>query len=286
MAKLSEEQKLKRSETRQKNKEKKDLEEKQRRKEDKLQEDLKKAKRYKKDIPIKRTFKINDKVIALGARWKNCIITEVIEDRIYKISYTSVNNNYGNPIETKEETYLHWSDLKLVGSKENKESFVKYSLHQDLHFSQREVSDLISKAYRFGTDMNPDYQRDYVWEEKHRIALLDSMFKGIDIGKFVFIYTDEHDIEKPLYEILDGKQRMTTLLDFFNDQFQYKGYYFSELNPKDRQYLERYLISIAETKKKLSNKEKYEYFLALNISGVPQTEDQIKKVRSLLNKEK
>lgn len=280
MPKLTEEQKQKRAETRRKNKEIKEAKELAERKESQRLEKLDRARRFRDEEP-RRTFKVGDEVVVLGTNWKNCKVVEVLDEgRTYKVSYIFTNNNYGNPKDHSEETYENWANLKLVGSKENKESFVKESFFNNIQFSNRQVSDILSKKYYFGLDLNPDYQRDYVWEEKDRVFLIDSMFKGLDIGKFVFIhrgYSDEFS-----YEVLDGKQRITTLLDFFNDKFKYKGYYYSELHPNDRRYLDRYLISVAETKEEMTQKDKYEYFLALNIGGVSQSQEQIEKVRKLL----
>jgi len=56
--------------------------------------------------------------------------------------------------------------------------------------------------------------------------LIESVFNRVDIGKFVFIHLGYHsDI---MYEILDGKQRLTALYRFYTDQFTYNGYYYSE----------------------------------------------------------
>lgn len=76
-----------------------------------------------------------------------------------------------------------------------------------------------------------------------------------------------------------------SFLKFFNDGFQYKGYYFSELCRKDQMFVERYPISMAETNDAITQKDKYEYFLALNTTGKPQDQDHMKMVQELLNKE-
>lgn len=287
MAKLTEEQKQQRAETRRKNKELKEIEEKKKTHEEYLKKSLKEARLYR-NVNARRKFKVGQEVVLIGHNWRDCIIKEVLDNgNTYLIEYVYKNNNYGNPTFHKAEAYKNWSEIKEVNGKVSSESFQKKSsLHYNLSFSNRQVEDLFSKAYHFGVDMNPEYQRDYVWDEENKIALIDSMFKGIDIGKFVFIVKDYDTVNEPLFEVLDGKQRMTTILDFFNDGFQYKGFYFSELKPEDQRYLSRYTVSMAETKEELSNKEKYEYFLSLNISGVPQTEEQIKKVKKLLEKEK
>ena len=45
-------------------------------------------------------------------------------------------------------------------------------------------------------------------------------------------------IEDYGYDVLDGKQRLTTLIEYFTDSFKYKGKYFSELS-----FLDQYKIT-------------------------------------------
>lgn len=73
--------------------------------------------------------------------------------------------------------------------------------------------------------MDPDYQRDYVWADKDKEYLLDSIFSKLDIGKFVLVEQDSkvwfetHN----MYEILDGKQRLSTLVAFYENRIPYHG---------------------------------------------------------------
>ena len=80
--------------------------------------------------------------------------------------------------------------------------------------------------------MNPDYQRDYVWELSDKQLLIDSIFNNIDIGKFAFIHLDYKTWNKTgyAYEILDGKQRLKTIIDFYENRFSYKGIYYNDLS--------------------------------------------------------
>ena len=57
----------------------------------------------------------------------------------------------------------------------------------------------------------PDYQRGYVWEQEDKELLLDSIFKNIDIGKFVFIrLSDSEWMERNFgYEIRKPRIKAT-----------------------------------------------------------------------------
>ena len=52
------------------------------------------------------------------------------------------------------------------------------------------------------------------------MLLLDSIFKNIDIGKFVLIHlSDSEWVERGFgYEILDGKQRLSALIEFYENK--------------------------------------------------------------------
>ena len=68
-----------------------------------------------------------------------------------------------------------------------------------------------SWVYRI--DLDADYQREVIWSRKQKLELLDSIVKDIDIPKLYLV--EVKDNEQYDYECIDGKQRMTTILNFF-----------------------------------------------------------------------
>jgi hypothetical protein len=70
--------------------------------------------------------------------------------------------------------------------------------------------------YVYRIDLDADYQREKIWSRKNQEELLDSILQNIDIPK---IYLAEvRDDETFDFECIDGKQRMTTLLDFYKPE--------------------------------------------------------------------
>jgi len=210
---------------------------------------------------------------------ENVIVEEVLEDgKIYKIDFSSTNNNYGNPITTHHhKMYIKWLDIRKINN--NKQSLVKNN-DLKLSYSQGTMSSILSKAYYFGIDFNPEYQRDYVWELEDKISLIDSIYNFIDIGKFAFIYNEYYSSDFG-YQILDGKQRIRAILDYYEDRFKYQEKYFSELSRHDQNHLMEYPISYAEIRD-ITQEQILRYFLKLNISGKVMGKEQIDKVRKLL----
>ena len=85
-------------------------------------------------------------------------------------------------------------------------------------------------------DFNPPYQRyGNVWAEDKKQLLLDSILNGYDIPKFYLHYITDFDNEinnsGMAYAIIDGKQRLQTLRDFFENKLKLSNEFIYEKNP-------------------------------------------------------
>ena len=134
----------------------------------------------------------------------------------------------------------------------------------------------------FGINMDPEYQRGYVWTDADKESLLDSVFGNIDIGKFVLVRLEgeEYDKKKMSYEILDGKQRLSTLVDFYENRFPYKGCYFNDLSLEDRYCFKNHHISLAEVDTS-DKKTILRHFLMLNQTGRAMDKEHLAKIEKM-----
>lgn len=175
-----------------------------------------------------------------------------------------------------------WYDLAKDAQKDTK--FTVDNLSQ-LFFGNTDLECLLHYAYYFGIDFDVDYQRGYVWNQEDKEALIESIFNGCDIGKFVLVrrpYNVKDDV--PLYEILDGKQRFSTLLDFVEDRITYKGVKFSEMSFKDRHTIESVQCSYAKVEAdQYSKKQILELFYRLNRHGKVMDTAHLEKVKKMLD---
>lgn len=226
-------------------------------------------------------FNFGDKVIY--GNFKNVIIMEELKNgKVYKIEYDSTSYNYKPILEPRTSAYKMWYELQPIN--EGVTSSFQCDNDLRLNYHQTDIDQLLNYYYRFGIEMSPDYQRGLVGELKDKQLLIDSIFHNIDIGKFVLIkneydYSKEHGGKS--YEILDGKQRISTIIEFTENRFQYRGKYFKDLCPIDICFIRNYCISIAEVQN-ITIEQKYRYFLNLNKCGKSVTQDQLKKVEDLL----
>lgn len=63
-------------------------------------------------------------------------------------------------------------------------------------------------------ELEPPYQRKPAWKTKQRRLLLSSLFDGIPVPALIFYKYFRKDKAKDVYDVLDGKQRLETILHF------------------------------------------------------------------------
>lgn len=224
-----------------------------------------------------RRFAVDERV-QFGAH-NETYIREICEDGLYyKVESIAVKRDRDKPAEN-EMRYVEWIELFKYGKglphRFSKEE--KYYIKQ----SNSTIDSLLHMVYHPGVDFDVEYQRDHVWELSDKVALIDSIFNNIDIGKFVFVQRD-FGVKGKLYEIIDGKQRLTALKEFYEDRFMYKGYFFSELNNVDKNKFENHSIVYGY----LQNPDKraiFETFIKVNTTGRAMENKDIEKVKKLLN---
>lgn len=62
----------------------------------------------------------------------------------------------------------------------------------------------------------PKFQRNFVWKKKARQSLINSIKQGLPIGSFLL-----QRLNNGQYNIIDGRQRFSTLLDYENHRYEY-----------------------------------------------------------------
>lgn len=159
----------------------------------------------------------------------------------------------------------------------------------DKEFAKTPTSNLVKNTYNVSvdslllrmrhTDMHPVYQRGLVWDIQSKQNLIDALVQGRSIGAITFAKNGYS--RGSIYEILDGKQRLTTIAEFVADSFTYQGIYFSELSAKAQSDFFNTSVSVIDVS--FSNdKEKIEYFIELNSAGVRVSQEFLEGLKSLL----
>ena len=237
----------------------------------------------KKIIPLNptRRFEPGERVI-LGAHDEVYVRESHSDGLYYTCEAINVKRERDKP--GRNEFFVQpWIELYKYG--QNHEfSFTKEEKYRIRQLNSP-VDSLLHMVYasHAGVDFDVEYQREHVWTTKDKVALIDSIFNNIDIGKIVLVqrpYTA--DI---FYEVLDGKQRITAIRDFYEDRFKYKGFYYSELSRMDKYKFGNHGITLGYLEN--PNKEAiFESFIKLNTCGKPMAKKHIDHVKHLLKEYK
>ncbi len=223
--------------------------------------------------PANRTLRVGDD-IELGAL-KNCKVVELRNDgRIVVFSYNRIDSNYGKPIDQGTHYMaVHWTNTVALDKCRN-DAVVKDSTIYD-GYRTTTLSSLLSRQLR-GLNDSPVYQRGYRWTEVDQQRLLESLFAGREIGRFMFVDNPYPQLD----EVLDGKQRLHCLWLFYTSQIAYKGLYWHELSIRDRDHIENRTVQYVDLPgTRFKKSDLLTIFLEVNAAGVPQTEDHLTKVR-------
>lgn len=161
-------------------------------------------------------------------------------------------------------------------------------VHQENEFNLRNynqtISSLISIVYNWPVNFNPEYQRDFCWTLEDNVKLIDSIFNNVDIQKFSFVnYSyDKYVKTSFLYEVLDGKQRLKAILDFYEDRFLYKGLKYSELSHYDKHHFLDHHVVVSELETDDDNLTK-KAFIFLNTTGRRVENEHLEKVKAVIH---
>ncbi len=127
------------------------------------------------------------------------------------------------------------------------------------------------KLYKEGNlNLNPSYQRRFIWSLKDQQTLVESIINGYAVPN-IFLY----ERGKNIFEMVDGQQRTRTILGFIDGQFKTKeGLNFEISLFKNFLSYEMAVIIIEE----IDEDDDIEYFYTLvNKSGVHLNRPELKK---------
>lgn len=146
-------------------------------------------------------------------------------------------------------------------------------------FSCSHVKILVEKRHEL--EISPEFQRNNVWNSSQMSELVESILMGIPIP-VIYLFEDR-DGNK---QIVDGKQRITTIIDFQDDKFTLNGLHvmtsfngkkFSTLPPKMRGAFEDYQLSFYIIQPPTPERVKYDIFDRVNRGGTQLTHQEMRE---------
>lgn len=229
------------------------------------------------------TVKVGEKV-TVGSHYSSEVVAIVDDGRIVVTEHfhdpKRERTNMGAPNTGAPFYNAHaWFDVFPIVASQTEGPWYAKRLAWNHHVPTH-MSGLIRRATMEELRDNPDYQRGYVWGDEDRDLFIEAMFRGRELGLFIFVQFPSPDY---FYDVLDGKQRLNCLKDFFQGRFRYEGRLWYEFSNHDRAIVQSTMTQYVELDGgRMKRSELLEVFLEVNAGGVPQTPAHLDHVRTLL----
>lgn len=167
---------------------------------------------------------------------------------------------------------------------ESEEEEVDEIPHEQRHLRtqpyDKSISDLVSMIKTDDIVLNPEYQRNYVWDNKRASLLIESILLNVPIP---VIYVSEEDDGR--WSVVDGLQRLNSLARYFDNEYGLRGLEilselnkikYKDLNPKAARLLRNGTIRVILILKESHHEIKYDIFMRLNRGAVKLTEQELR----------
>lgn len=131
-------------------------------------------------------------------------------------------------------------------------------------------------------DLSPRYQRRNRWDRTRQSQLIESFLLNVPVPP---VYLAEE--ARGVFAVIDGKQRLTTIVQFFNNEFalsqlelrkELEGLRFADLTPDASTSLSMRPLRAVTILRQTADWVKHEVFVRLNRGGQPLNAQEIRNV--------
>ncbi|EJE1582940.1 DUF262 domain-containing protein [Campylobacter upsaliensis] len=143
-----------------------------------------------------------------------------------------------------------------------------------------ESSQIVAYADSSGVarlNIRPKYQREFVYKEAQRNAVIDTILKGFPLNIMYWVKNVDSSAECE-YEVLDGQQRTISICEYvkgsFSIQWNDKSQYFHTLSKDLQEKFLDYKLNVYVCQG--SESEKLEWFKTINIAGETLTNQELR----------
>ena len=124
-------------------------------------------------------------------------------------------------------------------------------------------------AYGGKLGVRPPYQREFVYKEKQRDAVIDTLTQGFPLNVMYWAVRSDGT-----FEIIDGQQRTISICQYVNGDFAFDMRYFHNLQKDEKDQILDYELNIYICSG--SDSEKLKWFKTINIAGEKLTEQELR----------
>lgn len=124
-------------------------------------------------------------------------------------------------------------------------------------------------AYGGLLDVRPAYQREFIYKDDKRNAVIDTVRKNFPLNVMYWVKT-----KQGTYEVLDGQQRTISICQYINKDYSIDYQYFHNLTKDEQEQILDYklMVYICEG----TDKEQLDWFRVINIAGEKLTDQELR----------
>ncbi len=126
------------------------------------------------------------------------------------------------------------------------------------------------RAYDGKLDIRPPYQREFVYNEKQRAKVIETVFKGYPLNTMYWAKRKDET-----FEIIDGQQRTLSICQYVNNDFSYDYKTFKSLQQSEKDKVLSYKLTVYVCEGN-DDKEKLDWFETINIAGAELTKQELR----------
>ncbi len=118
-------------------------------------------------------------------------------------------------------------------------------------------------------DIRPPFQREFVYKDKQREAVIDTVTKSFPLNVMYWAVRADGN-----FEVIDGQQRTISLCQYVNGDYSIKGLAIHNLPADKKQQILDYKLMVYFCSG--TDSEKLEWFRTINIAGEKLTEQELR----------
>jgi hypothetical protein len=124
-------------------------------------------------------------------------------------------------------------------------------------------------GYNGKLNIRPKYQREFVYDEKKRNAVMDTIRKNFPLNVMYWVKNEDGT-----FEVLDGQQRTISFCQYVISDFSIDNRAFHNLTNTEKEQILNYKLMVYFCEG--NDKEKLDWFKIINIAGEKLTEQELR----------
>jgi len=118
-------------------------------------------------------------------------------------------------------------------------------------------------------DIRPPYQREFIYKDKQRDAVIDTVTKNFPLNVMYWAVREDGN-----FEVIDGQQRTISVCQYVKGDFSINGLAFHNLTKDKQEQILNYGLMIYFCSG--TDSERLEWFRIINIAGIKLTDQELR----------